>query len=192
MKKKIALLIGLAALLVLIIGAYILYDKYSEEYQPDNLGSQQSADSSAEEPTDIDYSAPDFTVLDSNMNPVSLSDLFGKPIEVTFWASWCPNCLTEMPHFEEAYKKYGDEIHFVMLNATDGERETLARAQALIEKSGYTFPVYYDTTMEASITYYTTALPMTFFINADGDLVASGTGSLDPESLQRGIDMILP
>src|SRR5699024_5754406 len=121
-----------------------------------------------------------------------LSDFIGKPVILNFWASWCVPCKKEMPDFDELYAEYGEDIHFVMVNMTDGSRETLEGASEFIEEQGYSFPVYYDTEYDAAITYGVTALPTTYFIDAEGYLVAHALSALDRETILTGIDMILP
>ena len=96
--------------------------------------------------------APNFTVYDLAGNEVNLTDFFGKPIIVNFWASWCGPCQMEMPDFDAAYTSYKDEIEFLVVNMTDGSRETVEIASSFIEEKGYTFPVYYDTEYSAAIT----------------------------------------
>ena len=135
-----------------------------------------------------DYSAPDFTVLDWEGNARKLSEFVGKPIVLNFWASWCGPCKSEMPEFEAAYEKYGDQIHFVMVNCTAGD--SMEDAKAFIEKNGYTFPVYFDTTNEASYVYGANSIPMTIFIDANGDMVTYARGALSGELLEKGIGMI--
>ncbi len=134
--------------------------------------------------------APDFTVYDIDGNPVKLSQFEGKPVVLNFWASWCGPCKSEMPEFHEAYLELGQDIHFLFVNLTDGETETLETASSYIASQGYTFPVYYDTAMEAANTYYVGSIPMTYFINAEGKLIAQATGAIDRETLDRGIGMI--
>ena len=136
--------------------------------------------------------APDFTVTDRSGNPVKLSDLRGKPVILNFWASWCGPCKSEMPEFEEAYLKYGKDIHFMLVNVTDGSRETVEVARSYIDGQGYTFPIYFDTTLEAAIEYGASSIPLTFFLDANGNFVAYGSGALDAATLQKGINMILP
>jgi len=108
---------------------------------------------------------------------------------LNFWASWCGPCKSEMPDFQEKFDAYGEEIHFLMVNCTGG-RETLDSAKAFIQEQGYTFPVYFDTTYEAASVYGASSIPMTFFIDAEGNLVTYGMGALSAELLQTGIDMI--
>ena len=112
--------------------------------------------------------APDFTVLDESGNEVSLSDFVGKPVVLNFWASWCGPCKVEMPDFNEAYLEYQDDIHFLMVNLTDGSRETMETALNHVEEQGYSFPIYYDTESDAAITYSIRSIPTTYFIDANG------------------------
>ncbi len=137
------------------------------------------------------FAAPDFTVYDRKGNTVRLSDFLGKPVVLNFWASWCGPCKMEMPDFEEIYQEYGDKIHFVMINLTDGDRETMETATTFLDNSGYTFPVYYDKDSDAAYTYQVYGIPVTYFINSKGHLIAQGTSALDAETIKRGIEMIL-
>lgn len=96
----------------------------------------------------------------------------------------------EMPDFNEKYQELQNEFHFLMVNMTDGSRETMETASKFIEEKGYSFPVYFDTDGNAAITYGAYSLPTTYFINAEGYVVAQATGAIDGATLQRGIDMI--
>lgn len=152
----------------------------------------QSSQSSQEEEEPELTPAPDFTVYDKEGNEVHLSDFVGKPIVLNFWASWCSPCKSEMPDFNQAYLDYGEEVQFLMVNMTDGSRETVESASAFIEEQGYEFPVFYDTDYDAALTYGAYALPTTYFIDAEGYGVAWAQSALSAENLQKGLDMILP
>ena len=97
---------------------------------------------------------------------------------------------SEMPHFQQKYLELGQQVQFLMVNMTDGSQETKADASAFIADKGYTFPVLYDTDMDGAITYEVYSLPITFFIDAQGNLVAYSSGAISSETLQKGIDMI--
>ena len=169
MEKK-RILFVLALVFVLVLGvAYTLYGRLSQGLEHNQLKvespqsqaagsssqgaeSGQTADSAqAAEPEKV--LAPDFTVYDAEGNPVQLYDYIGKPLVVNFWASWCGPCQMEMPHFEDKYQELGDEVQFLMINMTDGGRETVDSASAFIAEKGYTFPVLYDTDSNAALTY---------------------------------------
>ena len=67
--------------------------------------------------------ATDFTMVDSKGNTVKLSDYFGKPIVLNFWASWCSPCKSEMPEFNSVYKELGSSVQFMMVDLVSS-RET--------------------------------------------------------------------
>ena len=134
--------------------------------------------------------APDFTMYTLEGEPVNLSDFRGKPTILNFWASWCGPCKMEMPDLEEAYLTYGGEINFLIVNLTDGTSETVESAHGYIESQGYTFPVYYDTVMGGTFAYGVSAIPVTYFIDAEGNLVAYYEGAMTADILRQGISMI--
>ena len=77
-----------------------------------------------------------------------------------------------------------------MVNMTDGAQETLETAKKFVEESGYSFPVYYDTDVDAAMTYGVSSIPSTYFIDSEGHAIAWAQGMIDAETLQTGIDMI--
>ena len=171
----------------LLLGAKRLYDTLGSQVQMDTLGTQ-AAEENAEPAKET---APDFTVYDIDGNAYTLSDFWGKPVILNFWATWCGYCQVEMPDFEEKFQQYGEAVHFLMLNVTDGAQETVEKASAFIAENGYTFPVYYDTDLSAASAYNTSGLPVTYFLDAEGNFVAWQQGMLTAETLQTGIDMLL-
>lgn len=170
-------------------------DKTGGESSKEDSGSgsgETGSESSQGEEKDGDQAtpAPDFTITDINGKEVSLSDFFDKPVILNFWASWCGPCKSEMPDFDIAYKEYGNDINFLMVNMTDGSRETVKIASEYIKEQGYSFPVYYDTAGQASSAYSVYSIPSTYFIYAGGNVAAYAQGAIDKETLQKGIDII--
>lgn len=168
-------------------------NRRDEEGEGDEPVSEQPGESQNESQEDLQAEiplAPDFTVYDMDGNAVNLSDFRGKPVVLNFWASWCGPCQSEMPDFDEAYAQYGEDIYFLMVNMTDGSRETVESASDFVTENGYSFPVFYDTDLSAAVAYGVYSLPASYFIDADGYAIARAIGAINAATLQQGIDMI--
>ena len=190
--KILKLMIWVLAFAVIIVGAYVLYNRLSGDV---NLGGIATTPQVVEDPTgateEKGSEAPDFTVYDLEGNAYKLSDFRGKPVLLNFWASWCGPCQMEMPDFQKYYESHGDKVNFVIVNLTDGQQETVESASAFIAEKGYTFPVYYDTDIDAAVKYGVSAVPVSYFIDAEGYFVAWAQGALTADMLQQGMDMLL-
>ena len=200
MKKLLALAAGFV---LLIAAAFVLYTalgNYAQAGQLVTVATTEAptTESPTETPAEVPEEtttaqvvlAPDFTVYDLEGNPVHLLSYLGKPIVLNFWASWCGPCKMEMPDFQKAYEELDGSVQFLMVNMTDGSRETVETAISFIESQGYTFPVLFDSDMDAAITYNAYSLPTTYFISAEGQVIARASGAISAELLQQGIDMI--
>ena len=108
--------------------------------------------------------APDFTVNDGKGRNITLSESFGRPVILNFWATWCPPCRSELPAFEKLYRKYQAEVTFMMIDLSDGYRETPDAVKKFLSENGYTFPVYYDSEGSAAKAYNALSIPFTVIL----------------------------
>lgn len=194
MKNKKIVLILVLVFVVLLGGAYVLYSRFSDDFKQEQLSGQAASNAGDSASSGADgkekQAAPDFTVYDADGNAAQLSDYIGKPIVLNFWASWCGPCKNEMPEFNEKSIELEGKVQFLMVNMTDGSRETLDTAKTYVESEGFTFPVLYDTDIDAANTCRVYSLPTTYFIDENGGLTARASGTIDAATLQKGIDMI--
>lgn len=177
MKKLIVLI---AALVLLLLGAYVSYDYLTDTIHP-------NIDASDTTPNP----ATDFTFSDAKGNSVKLSEYYGKPIVLNFWASWCSPCKNEMPGFDELYAQYGDNVSFLMMNVTDGKRETEDSAKEYLTSNNYKFPVFFDTDQEGIKTYEVTGIPMTIVIDAKGNIKKIFRGEVSKDALEKVIESLV-
>lgn len=134
--------------------------------------------------------APDFTVTDGGGNRVSTADLSGKPVILNFWATWCPPCRSELPAFDKLYRQYGNEVSFMMIDLTDGYRETVEGVKKFISDNGYTFPVYYDTEGSAAEAYNVSSIPFTVAVGRNGNIVGTHLGAMSEAALEKLIKTV--
>lgn len=183
MKKYSKLFIIILLFIIIVISSKYWYQNLSNDYSVNPI-----SDGSLEaEENDV----RDFVVVDENGEERTLQSFIGKPIVLNFWASWCPPCKAELPDFQDAYEKYGTQVEFVMVNLTDGVRETEDVAKDYMNTNGYTLPVYFDINQDAVNAYSIYSIPTTYFINKDGEMVTSVKGMIDSETLEEDIKMML-
>lgn len=135
--------------------------------------------------------APDFTVVDAKGQTLRLSDCKGKPIVINFWATWCPPCVAELPHFNKAAETYGDRVVFLMVNVNGHGEEDIPTALAFMEENNYNFPVYFDLDFTASAAYEVTGIPQTVWIDKTGKPVNTAVGMVSEEYLFYHIENLL-
>ncbi len=105
---------------------------------------------------------------------MSLEDFKGKGVVLNFWATWCGPCREEMPLFEEVWKKYKDKgVVFLGIDVMDDKDN----ASKFLETIGITYPNLYDPSGQVSTKYKVIALPATFFIDKEGNIVAKNYGA---------------
>lgn len=196
-KKKLAVTITVL-ILAMVISATI-YNSYKDRVDPSTGELTRTAQLENQipvipaEPEALDavsVTAADFTMQDADGNSVSLSSFEGKPVVLNFWTSWCSYCKAEMPDFEEAYKQYGDQVQFVMLNAVKSENNG-EDGRRFIEDAGYTFPVFYDTDGDATTLYAIRGFPATIFIDKDGKIVERSLGKITRAKLDENIQKLI-
>lgn len=135
--------------------------------------------------------APDFTVKDLEGNNVRFSSLFGKPIVLNFWATWCSPCRMELPDFEEMYAEYGGKVQFMMVNV-EGGSASIGDINRFIKDNGFAFPVYFDATNLAAEAYNLSGIPMSYFIDTEGNIVSMHRGLISKKQLEKEIAKLLP
>lgn len=135
--------------------------------------------------------APDIAVTAADGRVVRLSSLRGRPLVLNFWASTCPPCRSEMPAFQEAFEQQGaDGIQFAMVDVIGFNGETEQRAREFLAQQGFTFPAYFDIEGQGTYEYGLSSIPRTFFIDAQGYVVATASGAIDAATLARGLAML--
>src|SRR5260370_26726028 len=113
--------------------------------------------------------APDFSLESLEGKTMRLSDFHGKVVLLNFWATWCVPCKIEMPWFVELKQKYGSQgLQVVGVAMDDASKEDIAK---FARDMGVNYPVLIGKEAVGDSYGCIPALPETFFIGRDGNVV---------------------
>jgi thiol-disulfide isomerase/thioredoxin len=127
-----------------------------------------------------------FTATDDSS--IDTSELRGKVVLVDFWASWCPDCIREMPAVRRSYQKYKDKGFAVIGISLDKDAQALAN---FVAKKLIPWPQYFDGKgweNDFAIKYGVQEIPEMWLINQRGELVST---DISVEKLEQRIEQLL-
>jgi thiol-disulfide isomerase/thioredoxin len=128
----------------------------------------------------------EFTAVDGSS--VDLRALRGKIVLVDFWASWCPDCLRELPVVRQAYQKYKDKGFTVLGISLDKDVQALSN---FVAKKLIPWPQYFDGMgwgNEYATKYGVRAIPEMWLINQRGEVVST---NLSVDQLDQTIQQMI-
>lgn len=133
---------------------------------------------------------PDTTFTTITGEQIALKTFSGKPVLITFWATSCPSCLTEIPHLIALYDRFhsqGLEIIAIAM-AYDPPNRVVAMAK----ERKLPYPVVLDLASEYARAFgHIWATPTTLLISPDGTVAKREVGAFDLTEMESHIEHLL-
>ena len=126
----------------------------------------------------IGQTAPDVNLIDLDGNKITLSELKGKRVVLDFWATWCPPCKKEIPHFIKLRQTIDSE-ELVIIGISNEPVEVI---KTFAEKHHINYPLVSVPNDDIPEPYSNImSIPTTFFIDREGAIenVLSGYHSFE-------------
>ncbi|HEU4758834.1 MAG TPA: redoxin domain-containing protein [Dehalococcoidia bacterium] len=132
--------------------------------------------------------APDFEVRGLDGQTYHLSDFRGRPVWLTFWATWCPPCRAENPDIQEVYEANSDR-GLVILALSIGESTETVRGY--VQRTGLTYTIGLDQSTAVAARYRIVGIPTHFFVDADGIIRDWRIGSMSKKTMEKKVEGIM-
>lgn len=132
---------------------------------------------------------PAFTVTTLDGSPVTAESLAGKVVLVNFWATWCPPCRVEMPGFQKAYERFGDD-GFVVLGVTM-DAGSPDRVRRFLEERNITYPVAMATSQVVRDFGGVPFLPTSYLVDREGRIRNEVRGMFTSVALEQAVERLL-
>jgi peroxiredoxin len=106
---------------------------------------------------------------------LSLAKLRGKVLLVTFWATWCEPCVTEMPSMQALRDQLAPRFEVLGVNYQEGPE----KINAFIEAMGIHFPIVRDTDGAVAKAWGARIFPSSYVVDRNGNIKHVLVGGAD-------------
>ncbi|MDA8081568.1 MAG: TlpA disulfide reductase family protein [Actinomycetota bacterium] len=161
-----------------------------------SVGGSRSASSPLVEASGIEVGgplvgkpAPDITLplVSDPSRTIKLSQYFGHPVVLNFFASWCVPCKIELPEFATLAKLDAGKVQFFGVD----ENDTKAGGESILLQTGVGYPAVFDGSGQLELPYHLIGLPTTLFIDSKGIVVEEVAGQITLPMLSKDIAKIM-
>lgn len=160
---------------ILVVAAFVIVPRLSQKGDAPQTPGVTKA---------IDFTLP----MSGGKGQMVLSSYQGKVVLLDFWATWCPPCKEEIPHFVKMQGEWGSKGFQILGVALDkdGDKAVVPFAQ----KYGINYPLALDDGAIAD-QYGVRSIPTTLLIDKQGHVVKRYVGFVAPETFEKDISALL-
>jgi len=114
--------------------------------------------------------------LSGNMIDANLLENDGKPMVISFWATWCKPCVRELNAINDQYIDWQDESGVKVVAISVDDSRNSSRVKPFITSQGWEYEVYLDENQELKRALNVNNIPHTFLIDGNGEIVWQHNG----------------
>ncbi len=134
---------------------------------------------------------PEVSIKTLDGKTVNVQDLGkrGKPVVLSFWATWCSPCKKELDAISEVYEDWQKKYNVDLIAITIDDARALAKVKPLVETKGWTFEIMSDVNGDLKRALNFPSVPQTYLLDKNGKIVYSHSGYLpgDEDGLEKHI-----
>ena len=109
---------------------------------------------------------------------MSFEEVAGDILIIDFWGTWCPPCITEIPHYNALDNDYRDKgVNLIGLTVESGTAEEVLEWMAADETHNITYPLVMSNDELMNVFGPVFGFPTTLLIDAEGNVVKRWIGA---------------
>jgi thiol-disulfide isomerase/thioredoxin len=115
------------------------------------------------------------TIDGANFQTQQLNEVAGKPVVLSFWATWCIPCINELSAINDNLDEWKKESKFEFYAISEDDSRTVKRVPALVSGKGWAFNVLLDKNQDLKRELNLMNIPYTIVIK-DGKIIYRHAG----------------
>jgi len=115
----------------------------------------------------------DIKMVDGRNFNTSEIDNDGKPIIISFWATWCKPCVKELNTIADEYIDWQDETGVKLVAISIDDARNMQKVAPFVNGKGWEYEVYVDPNGDMRRAMNVNAVPHTFLLNGNKEVVYS-------------------
>lgn len=121
---------------------------------------------------------PSVTLADIDGNSVSIAELAqkGKPVIISFFATWCKPCMRELKALDEVYEDWKDETGVTIYIVSIDQAQDIQKVKPLVDGNGWDFEVLLDPNGTLKRAMNVQQIPHVFVVDSKGKIVYNHVG----------------
>jgi|TARA_B110000914_G_scaffold164439_2_gene144928 cytochrome c biogenesis protein CcmG/thiol:disulfide interchange protein DsbE len=117
----------------------------------------------------------------------------GKPMVISFWATWCKPCKKELNAIAEVYEDWQEETGVKLIAISIDDTRSMSRVAPYVNSSEWEYEVYLDSNSDLKRALGVSTVPHTFLINGEGKIIWQHKGYIDgdEDELYEQIELLV-
>jgi len=126
----------------------------------------------------------DVKTMDGRMVITSTFQNDGKPMVISFWATWCKPCIHELTTIADVYEDWQDETGVKLIAISVDNSRTSGGVLPLVNGKDWDYEVYLDENKDFQRAMGVNLVPHTFVLNGKGEIVWEHTAFTEGSELE--------
>ncbi|GIV29340.1 MAG: thiol-disulfide oxidoreductase ResA [Bacteroidia bacterium] len=109
----------------------------------------------------------------TKVNTVDIIKNNGKPVVISFWATWCKPCKKELDAMAENYEEWQRETGVKVIAVSIDDSRSSAKVITDVKAKEWPFEIYLDENQDLKRALNIINVPHTFLLDGEGNIVWS-------------------